>query len=1217
MSTPAQERVYGLLHQIPTDGLDAVKRLFWVELNYDRVNSPLSTREWPETTAQALDGLPVLLAQCATQSGDFDVIYTRLSDTQTGHRSPLSLTAERLVIKQLSADHPYALYLFSDPEERHWHLVNAKVERVRDEQKPVSRAVQQVLRRIAVGPHERLRTAAERIAMLDVAGIESDLFGRSVLMIQQRHDDAFNVEAVTGEFFAVYCRVFSDLEEALHRQTQDRPWAHDYALQFLNRLMFLYYVQRKRWLGDDPEFLASFWTAYRGTPHDLDTFVSDWLSVLFFEAFNKRFQAGRPDRQYLPQELRDALATAPYLNGGLFTENALDRRYKQVCIDDRQFERIFSFLERYNFTISEDTPLDQEVAVDPEMIGKVYESLVNVSENVDERGAAGIFYTPRVEIDLMCRLSLVNWFSNHLGEAHRNLLYEVVFAFDPEEKEQADQALTDQNLWPRLHALISDITVLDPACGSGSFLVGMLYVLDDLLARANRHLGFEQTPYERKRGIIGQSLYGVDVMDWAVHVAELRLWLQLVIDTVLEPAELQFRPLLPNLSFRLRQGDSLVQEVGGIDLALRTGNGALSPAIKGRITQLKGEKLKFYHNEPQRRYRTDQQLRLEELRLFRDLLAARIQASDTRRAELEQALAPQVNLFGEVQTKQLGLDRPQLEAEVEALKGERERLIAARDALRTVQDVPFVWDIAFVEVFSGERPGFDLVIGNPPYVRQEMIRDPQMDPEAVTAADKRAYKDKLARAIYSAWPQTFGYDWSKGRPRWKLDAKSDLYIYFYFYGLSLLNDRGVLCFITSNAWLDVGYGRDLQRFLISHGDLRLVLDNQARRSFASADVNTVIVLLGTPQDQDKVWMHGSEHKALFVMLGVTFEHTLASAVWQEIERVNARFSGSEYSVLPLSRRELWDSGMDQTTQEFAGDKWGAKYLRAPDIYWVIQRKGAGKLVELADVAQVRFGLKTGANEFFHLDETKVAEWAVEAEFLRPFLFSLKEIRNYEVNPDALQRMVFVCHASKAELHGNAKTGALRYIEWGEQNGFHRRPSVKGRRWWYALPDQEPVHFVSNRFLGERFAFPWIQDILVGDVFFTGRFPDQNGLLGTALLNSTISFLSAEVLARKTYGIGVAYLYGPEISAVPILSPQLLDNDARQQLVNAFGEMRRREILRISDEVSQPDRRLLDDTISDMLGLTNGEKEAVREALVTLVDGRLRKAQSLEAPKVRS
>ncbi|HOD03933.1 MAG TPA: Eco57I restriction-modification methylase domain-containing protein [Anaerolineaceae bacterium] len=1204
------QQVYDLLQRMSREGLAAAKRLFWTELNYDQANVPLSTREWPETVQRLLaEEPPLLLAQHKTGSGTFHIIYIRLAEVQHGRGFPLSLVAERLVVKQLLQNHPHSLFVFSDRAARHWHLVNVKFER-RQLAAGEGWVSQPILRRIAIGPEERLRTAAERIAQLDLASLSPNLFGLDALAIQHEHDQAFDVETVTNQFFGGYKRVFAALQTELRQQTGDAQWAHDYALQFLNRLMFLYYVQRKRWLGNDPEFLATFWSAYRQAQRPPDTFVGEWLSVLFFEAFNKHFQAGRADYQYFPITIREALASAPYLNGGLFLSNELDRTYQPV-IADASFGQIFEFLEHYNFTISEDTPLDQEVAVDPEMIGKVYESLVNVSDNIDERGEAGIFYTPRVEIDLMCRLALVNWLTNLLGAELKPLLYEAIFAFDPEEKTHADTALAERNLWPQLNNLLRNVTALDPACGSGSFLVGMLYVLDDLLARAAFQLGIEETPYERKKRIIGQSLYGVDVMDWAVHVAELRLWLQLVIDTDLEPAELLFRPLLPNLSFKVRQGDSLVQEIGGINLALRRGSRLIPPAIKGRITQLKGEKLKFYQNEPQRKYQTAQQLHLEELRLFRDLLEERTQALDTRRRELEQALAPQENLFGEVQARQLGLDRMALEEELTTLQIERAHAVEACEALRTVKDVPFVWDIAFVEIFSGDRPGFDLIMGNPPYVRQELIRDPRRPAEATTANDKRAYKEKLAHAVYTAWPQTFGYDWNSGKARWKLDAKSDLYIYFYLYGLSLLSEQGVFCFITSNSWLDVGYGKDLQEFLLTRGEVRLVIDNQARRSFASADVNTVIVVLGAAQDSRRERAEVLRHMARFVLFKTPFEQTLTASVWQAIETARERQATEAYRVFPLTQGDLLKQGMDPEKKEFAGDKWGGKYLRAPDIFWVILERCKDKLVRLGDIAEVRFGIKTGANEFFYLNQESIRQWGIESQYLRSVIRTPRECKSIYVEPENLSHKILICHQDKKDLVG---TNVLEYILWGEDQGFDQRPSCRGRTRWYSLEHQSQADFIMLRFRDLRNWTPLIpsDEFLVGDTVFVGTFLNRRFVeIGGAILNSTFQVLVSEIYGRVNLGDGLLTTYGPEITVFPMLNPEAAQKHA-SELVQCLERITKRDVLSVFSEIEQDDRRELDSIIFDILGLTTQERVAVYAAVHTLVKKRVGKAQSLKS-----
>ena len=607
-----QENILNILQDF--HGLDPLRELFWTELNYDRQNDGLPRQNWTDTAKNALAEDPVLFATGGTDDA-FHVIYARLNSDR------LLLTAERPVISKLLQDHPYTLFVFSNQAQTDWHFVNVKYD-TEDVKK------RRLFRRITISPHEKLRTASERIVMLDLASISPDLEELSPLAIQKYHDKAFNVEAVTEQFFEDYKSIFQTLQDDLVDQTADRRWAHDYALQFLNRCMFLYFIQRKRWLGEDTDFLRSFWESYQvalnpdsigATSEQANSFVDRWLNVLFFEAFNNKFHGGH---RHFPDTIFKALSSAPYLNGGLFRENTLDGEH-DFLISDQRFKGIFDFLEKYNFTIAEDSPLDQEVAVDPEMIGKVYESLVNVSDETDERGDAGIFYTQRTEIDLMCRLALVDNLTNHLGKAHKNLLYEVLFAFNPDEKADADGKLAAAQLWESLDTPLKELAVVDLACGSGSFLVGMLHILDDLYDRVNQGLGRKESSFERKKGIIGQNLYGVDVMEWACHVAELRLWLALVIDAEFSREELHARsePLLPHFSFNIRCGDSLVQEIGGMNLAtLRDAFSGVPRALKARITRLKNEKLKFFNNDPTCRYRSEEELEHEELGLFRTLV---------------------------------------------------------------------------------------------------------------------------------------------------------------------------------------------------------------------------------------------------------------------------------------------------------------------------------------------------------------------------------------------------------------------------------------------------------------------------------------------------------------------------------------------------------------------------------------------------------------------
>jgi hypothetical protein len=1068
---------------------------------------------------------------------------------------------------------------------------------------------------------------------------------------------AFDVQAVTDAFFRDYERVFDILQRQLYQQTNDKVWAHDYALQVLNRLMFLYFIQRKTtpdgryWLGNDRRFIKGFWEAYRASG-EKNSFFKRWLSVLFFEAFNNKFSP----KPYLPQALNDALRLAPYLNGGLFTRNELDEKYS-IELPDSIFEMLFDqfegatpgFFERYNFTISENTPLDQEVAVDPEMIGKVYETLVNIAfeglEGEDRRGRAGIFYTPRVEIDLMCRLSLVDWLANHLGEEHKPLLYDAVFAYDPEEKRRADEALSSRNLWPTLNALLRSCTVCDPACGSGSFLVGMLLVLDDLQARANEQLGIEETPYERRRRIIGEQLYGVDVMEWAVHVAELRLWLQLVVETDLKPAQLKFRPLLPNLSFKVRPGDSLVQELGGISFALHHKHLDIPSTLKGKLTRLKAEKLKFYRADPDdpSQYRSEHELKLAEVQLFREILETKAHTLHNQIVILNRRIEHPSQLHTlegiEIEDRQLERNVQAWKAQRDELQEQLDRLHQALATLQNAHDVPFIWDVAFVEIFEGDKRGFDIVLGNPPYVRQEMIAPPLLREEDFSPEQwrkkKAEHKAKLQHSACELWPRFF-----KNR---KPDGKSDLYVYFYLHGLSLLNEKGSFCFITSNSWLDVGYGADLQEFLLKHSHVKLILDNEVKRSFAQADVNTVIVLLAPPDDHRE---DGLSKTARFVMFKKPFEEVARAEVFKAIEAVTERQSTEAYRVTARPQRELLEEGLESETDEehptpqkrkshgpliktarYISNKWGGKYLRAPEIFFTILEKLRDCGKPLGEFVWGQRYLNTGgADGFFIFTKFNILpsgdyievindskegrmhgspKFVIEREFLRPAIKSTDIDKLVVTNPDALVLDV------PPDTPSLQRKAVYEYIKWGESVGFNRRSVTSIQTPWWKAPRQAresgPLLMLRNyndvhksfynpqRFIAVRFYRLYPND------------PEHEKPLA-ALLNTTIFALFREIYGSTKLGLGALDTTMADMLRVPIPFP--VDKVYQEKLARQFDILSARPAQSVEIEKSLPDRRALDEVVFDVLGLTAGEREAVYEAVVNLVRARLEKARSV-------
>jgi hypothetical protein len=221
------QRIYDVLKGFR--GQDSLKRLFWQELNYDRANETLSRRTWPERRAALLAEDPVLFATAGGE-GDFHLIYCRLAADR------LSLGDERELINRLYQDHPHALFIFSDRQERRWHLVNVK--------QGTKHRGQMLFRRIAVGPGEQVRTASERIAMLDPEPLQQSMFGVSALAIQECHDKAFDVEAVTKKFFEEYRKVFERVEEAI-RGLADADRKRLFVQRLFNRLMFLAFVQKR------------------------------------------------------------------------------------------------------------------------------------------------------------------------------------------------------------------------------------------------------------------------------------------------------------------------------------------------------------------------------------------------------------------------------------------------------------------------------------------------------------------------------------------------------------------------------------------------------------------------------------------------------------------------------------------------------------------------------------------------------------------------------------------------------------------------------------------------------------------------------------------------------------------------------------------------------------------------------------------------------------
>lgn len=1033
--------------------------------------------------------------------------------------------------------------------------------------------------------------------------------GRADFSRREKILEAFSLEAVSDDFYREFRPKFDAIAASV-KGTKDANLQQDFALLFAIRVIFLGFVQKKGWLGGSQRFLQDFWQEYKTSHQQANTFYRAWLEPLFFEALNS------PPGHLVSYgsapfsiETQKALQMAPYLNGELFKrKRGVDDQL--LWIPDDLIGDFFDFLFQYNFTVEENELYDEELELNPEFLGIIFERITNMDQ--------GAVYTPRVEVDLMCRLSLVQWLDQTTNLEKRDL-YHLFFreagtgqAYDEYQK-QGDFSSAEIRL---LIKKLESVTVCDPAAGSGAFEVGMLQVLEQMLenlySRNNTPRELKDnppTPFERKKTIIANSLYGVEVKRWAVWINHLRLWLTLFVDM---PDDFQrsFEPLLPNLTFKVRTGDSLVQRIAGKTFPVQ-GHVNLPKNVKSRITELKKKKRDFFYN----RSSDYKPIEHEELAVFRAILDAEIE--DRKKAINKLKTPKEDNLFGLEPTPKEQEEERKVQQQIAALEAEIADLRAQKLSLK--DERPFIWSIEFAEIFF-DRGGFDIIIGNPPYVRQENITDP------IGRLSPKAYKDALLEMVRLDFPDYFAKSrahtdqFKKGR---KPSGRSDLYTYFYIRSLRLLNSQGAHVFICSNSWLDVGYGAWLQEFFLRQAPLHFIIDNHAKRSFARADVNTIISVASAPRRVT------SDHLVRFVAFKQPFEDAVLSDNLLAITGATNIFRTETFRVYPITATELLIEGSDD--DKYVGDKWGGKYLRAPDIFFTIMDKGKEQLRHLSEYFEGERYLNTGGADGFFIitnfsktgDKYSIVNekgsrtifiGEVEEKYLKPIIKdAVKKTKIIEIkHADAL---CFVVMENPSNL-------AQRYIRWGEENGFHQRSVTRLQTPWYKPTRQMlhaaevllprsfnnvfAVHYNPKRFLSLRFYRLHTKK---------GRAKDL-----VAFLNSTLFWLVFETLGNKNLGQGVLDFFMESFLRMKlpiILAPEFQNPFSKiccRPIGTIFTEcgIDPKSEVPISEQEPNPlpDRKALDDIVFDALGLTEEERKEVYRSVCQLVWDRISKARSV-------
>ncbi len=784
---------------------------------------------------------------------------------------------------------------------------------------------------------------------------------------------AFDKEPLTDAFFKRFQTVLEAVKADLEQFQVPKPdsaRAYSQAQLLLERLVFLYFLQNRGWLNQQRDFLIANFAPHRGNPEEF-SYYQQFLDVLFFSLATPPNFSGAGAGVRMPG--------IPFLNGGLFDDDEFARttvRFNPpLRIRNATFAFIFAeLLEAFNFTVREDTPLSQDVAVDPEMLGKVFESIVLHAEAADDdavapdkRKATGSYYTPRIVVHFICREALRQYLLTHLPGDGWPARLETLFAadaaegLDADDLEQLRAAFAPEHgrqLLERLRA----IKACDPSVGSGAFPVGLLHELVNLRRLAQTIANGFVDPVRKdgqrwlqdtKADIIENGLYGVDIQQQAIEICQLRLWLSLVMDYDLgcDPFQAdrgQFLEAiraisqLPNLEMNFRRGDSLLDMISGVPIRLDTG---VVQQFRGEVDAIQA----LGHDLHQAR----KGARKRELRL--DILHRRLaftrKVLETERANLKNALAGNeeglLGAMGMVESDSAAQNRRRLESEDARLAEAVAKLdtdardlakLARRQAdpdffakLRKLEGADFnspfnfAWQIDLAEIFHPYGPratlsgqgvlpvtaagqqeftvgharasGFDLILGNPPFVT---ARNP------------------VKRELY--------------RERWKRVCSGKYLLICPFFDLSfnLLRPGGQLGFIVSNAFAKREFGKPLVEDFFPTVDVQKIVDCSGLM-FPGHGTPTCIVFGRNAKPDGKTPIRVT---ATLPGGGDLRTQPEQSPLWQAIEEQHDHpgYADTRITVTDRPRKEMhkwpwnFDADAEATRNMFQGDTGLASFV---------------------------------------------------------------------------------------------------------------------------------------------------------------------------------------------------------------------------------------------------------------------------------------------------
>lgn len=638
-----------------------------------------------------------------------------------------------------------------------------------------------------LGKNESCRTAANRLYEL----IDKKQKRDSIRLADVT--EAFSVERLNKEFFTGY----KDQYKKFMKELPDNKANRDYVKKLLGRLVFLQFLQKKGWMGvpasrsdwngGDKNYLSHLIEHYNGN----DRLLSDVLKPLFFETLNQERQGDVADAR-LGENIK-----IPYLNGGLFEKDDMDKKLS-IDFPYLHFKKLVQFFDAYNFTIDENDPNDSEVGVDPEMLGHIFENLLE--DNKDK----GAFYTPKEIVQYMCRQSIIQYLKTHEPA--------------PQYAEPIEQLINNENVRPtfktkdiasRFTKLLKNIKVCDPAIGSGAFPMGILYVLyhaiNNLQHYAEPNKSFDST--KAKREIIQNNIFGVDIEQGAVDIARLRFWLALIVDAE-EPQP------LPNLDYKITCGNSILHRFSlniPLEYVFTEFNKNRPENEKMSLSKYKEKVYQFTETSDHKKKEEFRNIIEQVKTAFRSNLSdkdlLKIRKIKNRIDDLE---APR--LF-EDRTKEEKNKAKKLRKQLAQIEKEHENIKNNK-----IYEHSFEWRFEFPALLNdeGNFMGFDVIIGNPPYGAK------------LSNIEKNLFKEYYSD-VHMRTPET--------------------YCYFISLAFKLVNPNGIVSYIVPNNMFFQNENEKTRSLLLfSHQLIRAI--NLGDNTFENADVPTCIFIANSKEAEN-------------------------------------------------------------------------------------------------------------------------------------------------------------------------------------------------------------------------------------------------------------------------------------------------------------------------------------------------------------------------------